>query len=172
MPQFIAIPHTAAGAIVDLAPATGLKTILQVGVPSGGGPFEILAWGVSCAGTVGTDVPFYAYLMEGDVGASVGTSLTPDLWMGPAGTASVCVGGTAATSYNAAYTEGTIAASRFFDGERVHPQTGYSVWFPSDARPGMAGWSATPAAAARYVRIRVNQVTTAYNIIPWIIWDE
>jgi hypothetical protein len=166
MPKFIATPHTAAGAVVDLAPATGLKTVLQVGVPAAVA-ISIFGWGVSIAGTVASDVPFYAYLMEGDVAASVGTALTPDTWDEPGFQASLCVGGAALTSYNAAYTEGTIAASRFFDSERVHPQTGYSVWFPSDARPECG-----LVASARYVRIRVNAVTAAYNLVPWIVWEE
>jgi len=166
MPQFIATPHTAAGAVVDLAPATGLKTILQVGVPAAT-EIELLGWGVSIAGTAAGDTPFYAYLMEGDVAATAGTALTPDALSAPGMQASACVGGTGATMYNAAPTEGTIAASRFFDSQRVHPQTGYSVWFPSDARP-VCGL----VASARYVRVRVNAVTSAYNLIPWIAWQE
>lgn len=162
----MATPHTAAGAVVDLAPATGLKTILQVGVPIATF-ISIYGWGISSTGIVGTDSPFYAYLMEGDVAATGGTSLTPDSWDTPAGQASLCVGGTGATAYNAAFTEGTISASRFFDSQKVHPQTGYSVWFPADARPECG-----LVASARYVRIRVNQVTTAYNLIPWIVWGE
>lgn len=166
MPKFMATPHTAAGAVVDLAPATGLKTILQVGVPTATF-IEICGWGISIAGTVAADVPFYAYLMEGDVAASSGTSLTPDPFDQPGGQASLCVGGAALTAYNAAFTEGTIAASRFFDAQRVHDQTGYSMWFPSDARP-----TCGLVASARFVRIRINAVTAAYNVVPWIVWDE
>lgn len=166
MPQFIATPHTAAGAVVDLAPATGLKTILQIGIPATDA-LEIRGWGISSTGLVGTDSPFYAYLMEGDVAATGGTSLTPDAWNQPGSQASLMVGGTGATSYNAAYTEGTITVSRFFDSQKVHPQTGYSVWFPADTRPQCG-----LVASARYVRIRVNQITTAYNLVPWIVWDE
>jgi hypothetical protein len=162
----MATPHTAAGAVVDLAPAVGLKTILQVGVPANVF-MDILGWGVSIAGTAAADVPFYAYLMEGDVAATAGTSLTPDQFDTPSGQASLCVGGTGATSYSASYTEGTITVSRFFDSERVHPQTGYSVWFPSDARPECG-----LTAAARFVRVRVNAVTAAYQLIPWIAWEE
>lgn len=166
MAKYMATPHTAAGAVVDLAPAVGLKTIMQVAVPAAVF-MDILGWGVSIAGTSAADVPFYAYLMEGDVAATAGTALTPDQWDTPGGQASLCVGGTGATSYGASYTEGTIASSRFFDSERVHPQTGYGVWFPSDARPecGLAG-------SARYVRVRVNAVTAAYNLVPWICWEE
>jgi hypothetical protein len=166
MPKYMATPHTAAGAVVDLAPATGLKTVLQVGIPAAVF-MDVLGWGISIAGTVAADVPFYAYLMETDVAATVGTSLTPDNWDTPQGQASLCVGGAAATSYSAAYTEGTIAASRFFDNQRVHPQTGYSVWFPSDARPECGLVS-----SARFLRLRINAVTAAYNLIPWICWEE
>lgn len=166
MAKYVATPHTAAGAVVDLAPAVGLKTVLQVGVPAAVF-MDILGWGISIAGTAPGDVPFYAYLMEGDVAATAGTALTPDPWDTPAGQASLCVGGTGATSYSAAYTEGTIAASRVFDSQRVHPQTGYSVWFPSDARPECG-----LQASARYVRVRVNAVTTAYNLVPWLVWEE
>jgi hypothetical protein len=163
---FIATPHTAAGAIVDLAPATGLKTILQVGIPAGDF-IKICGWGISSTGLVGADSPFYAYLMEGDIAATGGTSLTPDLWDQPGGQASVCVGGTGATAYNAAFTEGTITASRVFDPQKIHPQTGYSVWFPDSLRP-MCGL----VASARYLRLRVNQITTAYNLVPWVAWSE
>lgn len=168
MPAFYLTPHTAAGAVTDLAPATGLKTIMQVAVPAAAF-VEIRGWGISAAGTVGSDVPFYAYLMEGDVAATGGTTASGfvDSLDRPGGQASVVTLGTGATSWSAAYTEGTIAASRFFDTQRVHPQTGYSVWFPADTRP-LCGLVAT----ARYIRIRVNQVTTAYNLIPWICWEE
>lgn len=166
MPRFMATPHTAAGAIVDLAPATGLKTIMQVSVPAAS-YITIIGWGISSTGLLSTDSPFYAYLMEGDVAASGGTSLTPDPWDVPGGQASICVGGAALTSYNAAYTEGTITASRFFDPEKIHPQTGYSTWYPSDARPRSG-----LVASARHLRIRVNQITTAYNLVPWMVWDE
>lgn len=166
MAKYTLMPHTPAGAVVDLAPATGLKTVLQIGVPSSVF-IDILGWGVSIAGTAAADVPFYAYLMEGDVAASGGTSQAPDPYDTPSGQASLCVGGAALTSYSAAYTENVITASRFFDSERVHPQTGYSVWFPSDARPecGLVG-------SARFVRVRVNAVTTAYNLVPWLAWEE
>jgi hypothetical protein len=166
MAKYIATPHTAAGAVVDLAPAVGLKTILQVGVPANVF-MDILGWGVSIAGIAAADVPFYAYLMEGDVAATAGTALTPDNWDTPGGQASLCVGGTGATSYSASYTEGTITASRFFDSQRVHAQTGYSVWFPSDARPECG-----VVASGRFVRVRVNAVTAAYNLVPWICWEE
>ena len=168
MPKFIATPiaTTTPFGPVDLAPATGLKTILQVGVPAATF-IDILGWGVSVAGVAAADVPFYAHILEGDVAASGGTSMTPTAWDTPGGQPSLCVGGAALTSYNAAYTEGTMTVVRTFDSQRVHPQTGYSVWFPSDARPECG-----LIASARFIRIRVNAVTTAYNVIPFICWEE
>lgn len=168
MPSYILTPHTAAGAITDLAPATGLKTILQVTVPIAKF-LEIKGWGISSAGIAAADVPFYAYLMEGDVAATGGTSASGfvDSWDQPGGQASIVTLGTGDTSWGAGYTENVIAASRFFDAQRIHPQSGYSCWFPSDSRP-----TCGLVASARYIRIRVNQVTTAYNLIPWIVWNE
>jgi hypothetical protein len=170
MPQFMVSPHTAAGAIIDLVPATGLKTILQVNVPTAT-YITIIGWGISIAGTVGTDAPFYAYLLEGDVAASVGTSLTPEKWNEPDGPVSLCVGGAALTAYGTAgspFTEGTITASRFLGSpQRVHPQTGFAEYFPSDARP-----TAGLVASARFLRVRVNAVTAAYAVVPWILYDE
>lgn len=166
MAKYTLTPHTAAGAVVDLAPAVGLKTVLQVGIPAAVF-MSVLGWGVSIAGTVASDVPFYAYLMEGDVAATAGTAQTPDQWDTPGGQASLCVGGTGATGYSASYTEGVITTSRFLDSQRVHPQTGYSVWFPSSELPECG-----VIAAARYIRVRVNAVSAAYNLIPWIAWEE
>lgn len=168
MPSYYLTPHTAAGAVTDLAPATGLKTIMQVTVPAAKF-LEIRGWGISSTGLVGTDSPFYAYLMEGDVAATSGTSASGfvDPWDRPGGQASMVTLGTGDTSWGASYTEGTITASRFFDTQKVHPQSGYSVWFPADSRP-VCGL----VASARYIRIRVNQITTAYNLIPWICWHE
>ena len=133
MPKFIATPHLRPAQSPEFAPATGLKTALQVGVPIAN-YITVCEWGC-CLGldaAVGG-----AVLMEGGVAASGGTSLTPDKWDVPDGPASICVGGAAltASASGGAFTENTIAASRFFDSQKVHPQTGYSVWFPSDARP-------------------------------------
>jgi hypothetical protein len=164
MPEFIASPHTAAGALTEQATGTALKTLLQVGIPAATF-IEILGWGFSDTGVSATDAPGEVYLMEGDVAASVGTSLTPDTYDTPGGQASLCVGGAALTCYGPT-TEGTIAATRLLDQEKVHPQTGYSVWFPSDARPRCG-----LVASARYVRLRCN-FAVSYNATCWIAWIE
>jgi hypothetical protein len=73
------------------------------------------------------------------------------------------VGGTAATGYNSAGggSEGSPTALNFLDGDYVHPQTGYSIWFPD-------GPIVEPS---RSIRIRVTYAVTV-NCLPWIVWDE
>jgi hypothetical protein len=160
--QYIASAHTAAGALTRVATGTALKTLLQVGVPANQ-PINILGWGCSFRGVAAADPPGELYLLDSDVAATV-TSLTPDLWRIPTGIASKCVGGTAATGINASV-EGTITASRIIDPQQVHPQTGYSVWFPFGEQPRVE------SASARFLRIRAN-FSVNIDGVPWIVWDE
>jgi hypothetical protein len=160
--QFIASPHTAAGALTRVATGTALKTLLQIGVPAAV-PINILGWGVAFRGVAAADPPGEVYLLESDVAATV-TSLTPDLWRMPAEAASRCVGGAALTGHTAT-AEGTITASRIIDAQQVHPQTGYSVWFPPGREPRIYN------AAARYLRIRAN-FSVNIDAVPWLVWDE
>ena len=146
--------------VVALVAATA-KTVLQVGVPAGT-DIRILGWGVSFDGASGTAVPVICQLIETDVAATV-TAFTPDLWGNSQQPASLCVGGTAATGYNAT-AEGTITTVRQFDADHVHPQAGYQVWWQNgDTQP-----RATPG---RFVRIRC-QAPAAVNVIPEIWWAE
>jgi hypothetical protein len=160
--QYIASPHTAAGALTRVATGTALKTLLQVGVPANQ-PINILGWGVSFRGIAATDPPGELYLLDSDVTATV-TSLTPDLWRIPSGIASKCVGGASATGYNAS-AEGTITASRILDAQQIHPQTGYAVWFPPGREPRVE------ATAARFLRVRAN-FSVNIDAVPWVVWDE
>jgi hypothetical protein len=159
---YIATPHTAAGAVTRVATGTALKTLLQVGVPANN-PINVWGWGVAFRGVAAADPPGELYLIDGDVAATV-TSLTPDVWQFPTDLASICVGGAALTGHTATV-EGTITASRMIDPQQIHPQTGYSVWFPSDARPRVG------QSSARYLRIRGN-FSVNIDAVPWIVWDE
>jgi hypothetical protein len=96
--------------------------------------------------------------------AATVTSLTPDVWQFPTDLASICVGGAALTGHTATV-EGTITASRMIDAQQIHPQTGYSVWFPSDARARVG------QSSARYLRIRAN-FSVNIDAVPWVVWDE
>lgn len=155
--------HTAAGVVTEVSTLTGLATMLQVGTPSTT-QIVVLGWGVSFKGVAAADPPGLVYLLDSDVGMSAATSLTPDTWGNPNSPASLCVGGTGATAVSdGAVTEGTITASRLFDAQEVHPQTGYGVWFPADNRPRVA--------VSRFLRLRVN-FSVAISCLPWIVWDE
>lgn len=160
--QFIASPHTAAGALTRVATGTGLKTLLQVGVPANQ-PINILGWGVSFRGVAAADPPGEVYLLGSDVAATV-TALTPDLWRLPGEAASKCPGGTALTGHTAT-AEGTITASTLYDAQQIHPQSGYSCWFPPGREPRVY------SSSARFLRIRSN-FTVTVDAVPWIVWDE
>lgn len=140
--------------------ANTTKTVLQVGVPSTT-DVRILGWGVSFDGISGTAIPVICHLLDGDVAATV-TAATPDLWGHNQAQASLCVGGTSASGYNASV-EGTMTTVREFDGEHVHPQSGYGLWFPEGRQPRIA--------PSRFIRIRCK-AQAVVNVIPWIVWDE
>lgn len=162
---YIAGPsHTAAGVITEPSTLTGLATMLQVATPATTG-IDVLGWGISFKGVAAADPPGMVYLLDCDVGMSAATSLTPDGFdNGGKAVASLCVGGTAATCVSdGAVTEGTIAASNLVDAQEVHPQTGYSVWFPAHALPWVN--------LSRFLRVRVN-FSVAVSCIPWVVYSE
>lgn len=160
--QFIASPHTAAGALTRVPTTAVLRTLEQVAVPANT-PINILGWGVSFRGVAAADPPGELYLIDTDVAATV-TALTPDPWRIPTGAPSRCVGGAALTGHTAT-AEGTITASRVLDAQQIHPQSGYSVWFPPGREPRVE------ATTARYLRIRAN-FSVNIDSVPWIVHDE
>lgn len=159
MAEYMAIPNST-GDLTVVATGTGLKTVLQVLTPSTTS-IGILAWGVSFDGTSAGATPGKVVLIHNSAAATV-TSLTPEVWGNNEQPASLCVGGTAATGYNAS-AEGTVASSTVIDGQHVHPQSGYEVWFPADHIPRVQ--------PSRSLRIRCT-FAAAVNVIPWIIWRE
>jgi hypothetical protein len=136
------------------------KTVLQVATPSTT-DILVLGWSVSFDGASGVAVPVICQLIDGDVAATV-TAFTPEPYGNSQQPASLCVGGTAATGYNASV-EGTMASVRGLDAEHVHPQAGYGVWFPEGSR--------TRVAPSRFLRIRC-QAPAAVNVIPQVYWAE
>ena len=161
--EFAAIPRATTApfmpTVVALVAATA-KTVIQVATPSTT-DIIVLGWGVSFDGASGTAVPVICQLVDTDVTATV-TSLTPETWGNAQQQASLCVGGTAATGYNASV-EGTITTVRQFDAQHVHPQAGYGVWFGEGVRPRVG--------VSRFLRIRC-QAPAGVNVIPWVVWAE
>jgi hypothetical protein len=155
----MAIPK-ATHAIVEVATSAAIKTVLQVATPSTT-DIRIHGWGIGFDGIDPIAAPGVVTLVDTDVAASV-TTLTPELWESPLAPASLCVGGAALTGYNAS-AEGTIAASIIRDGQEVHPQSGYGVWFPEGRRPAVN--------PSRFLRIRTLFAVTI-NCVPWIVWEE
>lgn len=160
MATYIAVPGAGSGDAAQVNTGTSLKTVLQVATPSTT-RISVRGWGISFEGTSSTSTPIQVSLADVDVAATV-TSLTPDKWESGDLQASLCVGGTSATGSNGT-AEGTITNSRLLDAQLIHPQSGYSVWFPESARPMVA--------VSRFLRIRVT-AGTAVDCIPWIVWGE
>lgn len=157
---YIACPPGATADPTEVATTTALKTLLQVATPSTT-DIRIHGWGISFDGIAAADAPGKVVLTDTG-GAATVTTLTPDKWESDDAQASLCVGGTSATGYNASV-EGTPGTSRILDAQNIHPQTGYSVWFPEARHPRVK--------ASRFLRIRVTFAVTI-NAIPWIVWEE
>lgn len=159
MSLYIAIPFTS-HILTEVATGTVIKTLLQVATPSTTN-IRVRAWGISFAGIVATGEPGEATLIDTNVAATV-TTLTPNEYGNADQVASLCIGGTALTGYNGS-AEGSITASIIIDGQKVHPQTGYAIWYPADSRPLVK--------ASRFLRIRTNFAVSA-DSVPWILWEE
>jgi hypothetical protein len=161
---YIATPHgtSAPFAPVPVATSAAAKTLLQVAIPSTTDA-RLWGWGIGFAGVAPADPAGVCEcaICTASTLASV-TSLTPDKYMNTFETASLAVGGAALSGYNAT-AEGTLTAYRPVDTQYVHPQTGYSVWFPADARPRID--------VSSQIRIRTT-FTVSINAIPWVVWEE
>ena len=158
---YMAIPRDTAAPfdLLTVATTTALKSVLQVAPV--GTDVKVHGWGISFAGVVATGTPGEASLVDCAVASTAGTSLTPEEWEGTDGQPSLAVGGTALTSYN--LTSPTETGVRFLDGELVHPQTAYGVWFPEARHPTVK--------AGRFLKIRTTFAVDV-NCVPWIVWEE
>ena len=146
--------------VVEVATTTALKTVLQVAVPSTT-DIRIYGWGVSFDGIAAADPPGRVALVDCNAAATAGTSLTPEKWESEDSPASLCVGGTALTAYN--LTTAVQTSVRYLDGEEVHPQTGYGVWFPEGRHPRVK--------PSKFLQLRCLFSVTV-NCIPWIVYEE
>lgn len=161
MALYLAIPGAGSGSASQVNTGTTLKTLLQVATPSTT-RITVRAWGISFEGTSSTSTPVQVDLTDVNVAATGLSSVTPDKWESTDSQASLCVGGTSATGSNATG-EGTITDAKMLDSQLVHPQSGYSLWFPESARPTVL--------VSRFLRIRVT-AGTAVDAIPWILYGE
>lgn len=157
---YLAVPGAGSGDAGQVSTTTSLKTLLQVATPSTT-RIRVYAWGISFEGVTSTSTPVQTVLTDTNVAASV-TTLTPDPWESSEAPASLCVGGASATGSNAS-AEGTITNAKLLDAQLIHPQSGYSIWFPENARPLIA--------VSRFLRIRTT-AGTSIDTIPWILYGE
>lgn len=162
MAFYIANPRTGNVPVV-VATGTAVKTVLQVSPPATVTMDRLVAWGISFdSGVAGQ--PGICALIDTDVAATV-TALTPNPYNNIDELASGCVGGVAATGYNAT-AEGTIGATtRELDVQLVHPQVGYSFWWPDGSR------TAPKIKQSRFLRIRTTFAATV-GCLPWVVWSE
>jgi hypothetical protein len=120
-----------------------------------------LSGGISFDGSAAA-TPIKVELLETDVAATGGTSLTPTKWGNPNGPASLCVGGTGATNFSPS-AEGTITTTRIGDVQLIAPTNQYIKQFAL-GREFMVGIS-------KFLRVRVTAGTTV-NCYTYIIWEE
>jgi hypothetical protein len=147
---------------VVMATTNAINTLLQIATPATTG-IVILEWGISFDGTTAA-TPIKCELLQTDVAATGGTSLTPTIWGDPNAPASLCVGGTGATMFNdGAITEGTITAVRMFDLQLIAPTNQYVKQFPLGREPEVP--------VSKFLRVRVTAGATV-NAYCYIIWEE
>jgi hypothetical protein len=145
---------------VAVATGTSIKTLQQVATPSTKG-ITVIEWGISFDGSAAA-TPISVELIETDVAATSGTSVTPTKWGGNAGDASLCVGGTGATNHSPS-AEGSITAVRTFDAQLIAPTNQYVKQFPLGREPFVP--------ASKFLRVRVH-APAGVNAISYIIWEE
>jgi hypothetical protein len=154
-----ASPTTAAQ--VPVATGAAIKTLLQIATPSTTG-ISVIEWGISFDGVTASAVPGKVELLQTDVAATSGTSLTPTIFSIDT-TASLCVGGTGATCFSPS-TEGTITATRVFDVQHITPNGGlYVKQYPLGREPFIT--------VSKFLRVRVTFAATV-NAYTYIIWEE
>lgn len=158
--HFIATPNASNAPVKVALVAATAKSVIQVVTPATT-DLDIRAWGVSFDSAAAGGEALCELLDTGAIAGTV-TSLTPTAWGDPNAPASLCVGGTAATGYNAS-AEGTITASRLLDVQMVNIQTGYSIWYPDTGFPRLG--------VSRVLRVRVTSPATV-NVVPFILWRE
>ncbi len=151
-------PTTAAQVVV--ATGTSIKTLLQIATPSTT-DIQIVSWGVSFDGSAAA-APIKVELLQTDVAATSGTSVTPTIWGDPNAPASLCVGGTGATCHSPS-AEGSITAVRMFDVQLVAPTAQYVREFSLGREPQVP--------VSKFLRVRVTAAATV-NAYAFVVFEE
>lgn len=152
-----ASPTTAAQVVVSTG--TSIKTLLQVATPSTTG-ITVIEWGISIDNAATSVVK--AELLQTDVAATSGTSVTPTVWGDPNAPASLCVGGTGSTCYSPS-AEGTITVVREFDVQQLVAPYSYWKQYPLGRE--------VQVPISKFLRVRVT-ASAAVNAYAYIIWEE
>lgn len=145
---------------IPVATGTSIKTLLQVATPSTA-EVKIIEWGISFDGNTAA-VPGIIELIQTDVAATGGTSLTPTLFENPNGPVSLCVGGAALTCFSPSG-EGTITAVRSLGGGHIMGTNQFVQQYPLGREPRVP--------VSKFLRIRVK-FAASVNAICYIVWDE
>lgn len=145
---------------VAVATGTSIKTLLQIASPSTA-EIKIIEWGISFDGNAAA-TPGIVELIQTDVAATSGSSLTPTLFENPNGPISLCAGGAALTCYSPTG-EGSIAAVRSLGGGFIMGTNQYEKQYPLGREPRIP--------VSKFLRIRVKFAATV-NALCYIIWEE
>lgn len=158
--QYMLAPASSHAPVPVAVSAATRKTILQIATPSTQ-DITIFHAAITFDGVTAANVPAIVDLIETNVAATV-TSMTPVPYGDPNAPASLCVGGAAATGYNAS-AEGTITASRLIHSWYVPPTSGAMIQLPLGRNPGVA--------VSKFLRLRVL-APNAVNALGELGWEE
>jgi hypothetical protein len=150
-----------AAAPASVATGTSIKTLLQVATPSTTG-IKVVEWGISFDGSTAAQPVKCELVDTGAVGATSGTSFTPQAYDDPNAVSSLCVGGTGATCYSPS-AEGTVTATRHGDLQLVAPTNQWVKQWPLGRE--------FQVAASKFLRVRVTAAATV-NAYAYVIWEE
>lgn len=145
---------------VKVATGTAIKTLLQVATPSTE-RLKVVEWGISFDTPASASI-IACELVQTDVAATTGTSITPQPYEDPNDPASFCVGGTGATCFQPSV-EGTTTATRIGDLQLIVPPYVYVKQWPLGREFGVP--------VSKFLRVRITASVTC-NAYAYVIWEE
>jgi hypothetical protein len=160
-----AMPTTAA--MVGVATANGVKTMLQIAAPSTR-DLEIISWGYSLSVT--PPGISSVELIQTDVAATVTAHVASGIISrDPNATASLVTLGASATGFTAT-AEGSTTATRLFDMDQLGIAAGNNPLNPDKQfMPDEERWI---VARSKFLRIRTTFTSTTPLLLCWVAWRE